>query len=247
MILSTSSSRAVSMRTGRSRVCRIRLQTSTPSMSGSIRSRTTSAGFSDSTSRSASLPLGVVRTVYPAFFRYAATKEAIDASSSTTRIVCCFPATPACLPVRADEELVGLDARERREICPVHRVLSVAGAEIGNTGDLDPACPDCHDVDAGAVHQQRVVAPDRAEAEVVTPAGLLRVPVRLHAPRTGRHLRRPRVVDGARAPVDDDPSMVDVADHRAGDAEDDDRSGADRRRLSVMHDERAVARGSTGA
>ena len=44
MILSTSSSRAVSIRIGTSESWRMRLQTSMPSMSGSIRSSTTSAG-----------------------------------------------------------------------------------------------------------------------------------------------------------------------------------------------------------
>ena len=50
------------------------------------------------------------------------------------------------------------------------------------------------------------------------------------------------ILDGARAAVDDDLAVVDVADHRAGDAEDDDRR-ADRR-LAVVHDERPVARGA---
>ena len=46
MILSTSSSRAVSIRIGTSERCRIRRQTSIPSRSGSIRSRTISEGGS---------------------------------------------------------------------------------------------------------------------------------------------------------------------------------------------------------
>src|SRR3954464_8855785 len=50
MILSTSSSRAVSIRIGTSELLRIRRQTSIPSMSGSIRSSTISAGVSAATS-----------------------------------------------------------------------------------------------------------------------------------------------------------------------------------------------------
>src|SRR5439155_584307 len=47
MILSMSSSRAVSIRIGTSEPWRMRLQTSIPSMSGGIRSRTTEAGRGD--------------------------------------------------------------------------------------------------------------------------------------------------------------------------------------------------------
>src|SRR6478735_10914949 len=95
MILSTSSSRAVSIRMGTSEVLRIRRQTSMPSMSGSIRSRIVSAGGSDETWSSASAPLATVRTEYPAFFRYKATKDAIELSSSTMRIDSEFCAIPS--------------------------------------------------------------------------------------------------------------------------------------------------------
>jgi hypothetical protein len=63
MILSTSSSRAVSIRIGTSESWRMRLQTSIPSRSGSIRSSTISAGCSDAASARASLPFEAVRTV----------------------------------------------------------------------------------------------------------------------------------------------------------------------------------------
>jgi hypothetical protein len=62
MILSTSSSRAVSIRIGTSELCRICLQTSIPSMSGSIRSSTISAGFTVATCASASPPVAAVFT-----------------------------------------------------------------------------------------------------------------------------------------------------------------------------------------
>jgi hypothetical protein len=62
MIFSTSSSRAVNIRIGMSRRWRIRRQTSIPSMSGSIRSRTISAGCSRSTWPSASPPVDTART-----------------------------------------------------------------------------------------------------------------------------------------------------------------------------------------
>src|SRR5919199_1663464 len=57
MILSTSSSRAVSIRIGTSELWRMRLQTSIPSMSGSIRSSTISAGCCDAACCSASPPV----------------------------------------------------------------------------------------------------------------------------------------------------------------------------------------------
>src|SRR4051812_38703922 len=151
MILSTSSSRAVSMRTGRSPFWRMRLQTSTPSMSGSIRSSTTSAGFSESTRRRASWPLAVVRTPYPAFFRYAATKEAIDDSSSTTSTVWGLAAIPRVLPVRRDHEAVGLHAGQRLEVVAVQRVAAVRLRRVGAPGDLDPAFAERDEVHVGAV------------------------------------------------------------------------------------------------
>jgi hypothetical protein len=63
MILSTSSSRAVSIRIGTSERCRIRLQTSIPSMSGSIRSSTIRDGSCAAACDSASPPVAAVRTV----------------------------------------------------------------------------------------------------------------------------------------------------------------------------------------
>ena len=47
-----------------------------------------SAGVSPASSTSAACAVEAVFTAYPAFRRYAATNEAIDVSSSTTRIVC---------------------------------------------------------------------------------------------------------------------------------------------------------------
>jgi hypothetical protein len=69
MILSTSSSRAVSIRIGTSDVLRTRRQISIPSRSGSIRSRMISAGESAATYVSAALPVETARTSKPAFFR----------------------------------------------------------------------------------------------------------------------------------------------------------------------------------
>ena len=63
MILSTSSSRAVSIRIGTSEVLRTRRQISIPSMSGSIRSSTISAGVSVATWVSAALPFVTARTL----------------------------------------------------------------------------------------------------------------------------------------------------------------------------------------
>src|SRR5919108_5344185 len=86
MILSTSSSRAVSMRIGTSDRCRTRRQTSMPSRSGSIRSRTMRDGASAAAWSIPSSPDPATRTLKPARLRYMATKEAILGSSSTTRI-----------------------------------------------------------------------------------------------------------------------------------------------------------------
>jgi hypothetical protein len=69
MILSTSSSRAVSIRIGTSDFCLMRRQISIPSMSGSIKSSTISEGVWLCTDASASVPFVAVRTSYPAFFR----------------------------------------------------------------------------------------------------------------------------------------------------------------------------------
>src|SRR5437588_4042146 len=84
MILSTSSSRAVNIRIGTSDFCRMRRQISIPSMSGSIRSSTIREGCLLWAEASASVPFDAVRTSYPAFLRYSETKDAIEASSSTT-------------------------------------------------------------------------------------------------------------------------------------------------------------------
>ena len=83
MILSTSSSRAVSIRIGTSERWRILRQTSIPSTSGSIRSSTIRSAARPA-ALSASWPVPTVLTRYPAFVRYSETNEAIDASSSTT-------------------------------------------------------------------------------------------------------------------------------------------------------------------
>src|SRR5439155_12753042 len=88
MILSTSSSRAVNIRIGTSDFCRMRRQISIPSMSGSIKSSTMSEGCLLWTDARASVPFDAVRTSYPAFLRYSETKDAIEASSSTTSTDC---------------------------------------------------------------------------------------------------------------------------------------------------------------
>src|SRR5262245_53850548 len=87
MILSMSSSRAVSIRIGTSERCRILRHTSIPSRSGSIRSRITSAGASASACSIAPAPVSALRTVNPAFSRYIPTKDAMLGSSSTTRML----------------------------------------------------------------------------------------------------------------------------------------------------------------
>src|SRR6266404_2439362 len=166
MILSTSSSRAVSMRTGSSVFCLMRLHTSTPSRSGSMRSRTTRSGFSDSTRRSASFPLAVVRTVKPAFFRYAATNDAIDASSSTTSTVCGFVATPPPLPVRGDLQQVAGNGRQRAPVVAVERISPVGDARIGLALEDDSALAHGEDVHARAVDPDLVHAVGSSEAEV---------------------------------------------------------------------------------
>jgi hypothetical protein len=62
MILSTSSSRAVSIRIGTSELFRIRRQISMPSMSGRLRSSTISDGISAATAFSAPAPVPTART-----------------------------------------------------------------------------------------------------------------------------------------------------------------------------------------
>src|SRR5581483_8917675 len=245
MILSTSSSRAVSISTGRSPCWRMRLHTSTPSRSGSIRSRTTSDGFSDSTSRSASLPLAVVRTVKPAFLRYAATKDAIDASSSTTSTVCGFVAMSERLPARSEMQQVARDGRERGPVPAVERVLAV-GRRVRHTLECHLAGTDCEQIDARAVDPDLVDAPGGAEAEVAADE-LRRLLALRHRLREERAVRRTRA-DVARVVgvVDDDLVDLiggpgrDVADGRAADREGDDGHAAGR--AAVLHDERAVFR-----
>src|SRR5579864_102622 len=248
MILSTSSSRAVSIRTGRSLCWRMRLHTSTPSRSGSIRSSTTSDGFSDSTSRSASLPLAVVRTVKPAFFRYAATNDAIDASSSTTSTVCGFVAMSGTLPARAEMEQVARDGGKRMPVAAVARIPAVRHARVGLTLEDDGPAADREDVHPGAVDPDLVRAVRGAETKVA--ADEARLVVRERRARQAR-----RVVRDARADVpwgivevlDDDPVELvrragrDVAERGPADnhqGDDGDRS----RRARVLDDEGAVGR-----
>ena len=93
MILSMSSSRALSMRMGTSERWRMRRQTSMPSRSGSMRSRMISEGGSALAFSIASSPVAATRTTNPARFRYIPTKDAMLDSSSTTRTDCFVPTT----------------------------------------------------------------------------------------------------------------------------------------------------------
>src|SRR5439155_24626009 len=125
MILSTSSSRAVSMRIGTSDFCRIRRQISMPSMSGSIRSSTIREGCSLWAEASASVPFDAVRTSYPAFFRYRETKDAIEASSSTTSTDCVLLLMAMCLRAGSRQREDELEARDRAVVAAVDRIASV--------------------------------------------------------------------------------------------------------------------------
>ena len=128
MILSTSSSRAVSIRIGTSELLRIRLHSSTPSPSGRLRSRTMSAGTSDATSVSAAWDVAAVRTAYPAFLRYAATNDAIDVSSSTTRMPSCVTWCPS--PVDRSRPGSAIELQANRIVGHRHAALRL-GAAVG--------------------------------------------------------------------------------------------------------------------
>ena len=111
--MSRSSSRAVSISTGSVLVSRIRRQTSSPSRSGSIRSRTTSAGASDWTrlSASATARASSAPRSRPCGGRRRRTRRS-PASSSTTRIVCASPAIAVIL--RRSAASRGLVGNERK-------------------------------------------------------------------------------------------------------------------------------------
>src|SRR5947208_11092057 len=188
MILSTSSSRAVSIRIGTSLDWRIRLHTSIPSMSGSLRSRTIRFGMSSATCESASEPVEAVRTRYPAFFRYSATNDAIELSSSTTRTVGVWLLTSGC---RDD----GLDAEGDELLHERHRLPFPVVDRIGPWIERVRVArqPRLADADRGHVDargvRDREAVPAAREPEVDVLAD-----VELHA-RIRRRLRVLRAAD----------------------------------------------------
>src|SRR5918996_1649271 len=182
MILSTSSSRAVSIRIGTSELFRMRRQSSTPSPSGRFRSRTTSAGDSVVSSTTAACAVAAVRTPYPAFRRYAATKDAIEVSSSTTRIVCW-----CCCSGLMKTGLVSLGRRsqneplrlvgQRRAECRLDRAVDAFGERV-EPGRLvclplavehDEASSDRRDVDAGSDHADAIPPAEHTETQALAP------------------------------------------------------------------------------
>ena len=90
--MSVSSSRAVSMSTGTGRSAWIRRQTSSPSMPGSITSRTTTSGRSRDAALTPASPSAADSTVQPSAESRCTIACAIAGSSSTTRTV--VPAAP---------------------------------------------------------------------------------------------------------------------------------------------------------
>src|SRR5438132_295323 len=174
-------------------------------MSGSIRSSTTRAGWSDATWRSASPPVPAVRTAYPAFFRYAATKDAIDGSSSTTRTDCVF-----CAIVSAADREPRPDVGERPEVGAVDRVAAV---DRKRRGALEPdlsggRLADGVQVDAYSVEADRVFAAVDAEAHVLALPDLLARIGGVDMSSRVRHHRDIRVA--RRQVVDHDPAAVDL-------------------------------------
>src|SRR5437870_4977737 len=164
-----SSSRAVSMRIGTSDDDRIWRHTSSPSMSGSMRSSTTRSGFAFSALLSASAPSRAISTWYRAFFRYIETNDAMFRSSSTIRI---FSAITLRVPYRRDvtpgpRRSEGEVPAKRRPRPPVAAVDRVAPRPL----DVGAAAGDDAHVDAGRL--QDLEAPGLLGREGHTDAGEL--------------------------------------------------------------------------
>src|SRR5581483_2394827 len=174
--------------------------------------------------------------------RYAATNDAIDASSSTTSTVCGFADIGANLPPVADGEPRSLRARQRLEVGVVQRVAAVARRRVGHAREPDRSLARRDEARAAAApDEDRVSAArraDDAEREVGArpPLGGVALLDALRPPRAD-HL----AVVAVRAAVDDDlPDADHPADHRAGELLQGD-DGRVVRRGPVRHDERTVA------
>src|SRR2546428_1173859 len=150
MLLSASSSRAVSMRRGTSDLWRMRRQISMPSMSGSIRSSTIREGCSLWAEASASVPFDAVRTSYPAFFRYRETNDAIEASSSTTSTNCVLLLMAMSLRTGSRQGEYELEARNRTVVAAVDRIASVVRCTCA--GQRDVPLADEREIDAPSLH-----------------------------------------------------------------------------------------------
>src|SRR5512146_2938370 len=120
MIRSIASPRAVSISTGVSARARSRRQTSSPSMSGSVRSSTRASNGSRASRSSPSLPLPAAETRKPAWPRYSDTISARRGSSSISRMRAATRAVYLSAPVPAAaahalhalRELLALQRRE---------------------------------------------------------------------------------------------------------------------------------------
>src|SRR5205807_2765011 len=128
--------------------------------------------------------------------RYAATKDAIDASSSTTSTVCGFVATASALSARSRDLQPGRRCgRQRLEVGAVDRIEPVLDRRVGHPLEGDLALPDREQVHAGAVDRDLVVVvADGAESEVGPEPAHLR-PRRLLLAQVGAP-DRGRVDDG---------------------------------------------------
>src|SRR3712207_5656216 len=199
-------------------------------MSGSMRSRTISAGECAPAWVSASRPVGATLTTNPALRRYIATKEAIEASSSTTRTVCASADAIALLRMPEPPALTG-GGRELEALALVrHRPVGAAVQRIGAVEEdalvrvaraVDPPVATAH---GREVHLQRV-QPDHEPPLVDDPepdvhAGIdgrpvIEVPLRLRAADDDRRVRAERVGDrqlAAGEPTDDAAAHPDLHD-----------------------------------
>ncbi len=188
MILSTSSSRAVSIRIGTSEVWRMRLQTSIPSMSGSIRSSTISAGSleRDLRERVAAGRRGLDRVAGVLEVRARRTRRsssrprrpgwsARPRDTPRTRLACRRVAAFAAL-LRAEHER----SRSPEPTCSALPpfVATVPSSFVPSAGGADDALADGGDVDPDALELERVAPVREEEADVAAGVAGSRLPAR---------------------------------------------------------------------
>src|SRR6266545_105088 len=214
MILSMSSSRAVSMRIGTSERWRTRRQTSIPSKSGSMRSSTINDGASAAACSIAPSPVSATRTAKPARFRYMATKEAMLGSSSTMRIEWLCARLKASHP---DTDLgrpcqVGSTAEPE----PVRRGLSRPALEVGRLDAVPAGWSDIEAVERhAATHESRSANSSTTQPQPPPPRGVVDPEAELRS--AVRDQGRTNAATGFRARDRDIVRRDDAGDHHDAD------------------------------